>query len=656
MKNIRHSYGRPFFLLLLICSITNSYSQQGQRADSLLNVYRSQTADSSKLKALNDLFAEYRSSNDSMAKAYLDLSVSFGANAGFPEGFAKALYNKGQYEGRHGNFDSSDHYISKALKLFGELGDKLGQASCNMAYGLNMYDKSKFTEALSFFLKALRLREQAGDEKSMSNSYTWIGNVYNTGLFKPNEALTYYSKALAIQLKYNDEKGLAATYNNLGNVSYFLKQYREALKNYLKSTELKERFNDQKGLSIAYINLGNAYAALKEFDKAVPYFERSVKLYEEFGDLPGVISGYINIGNVYFDQKKYREAIPYHEKALEASKEIDYREGMREAAYNLAICYEEIGEPAKALNYFKYSGAINDSILNQDFNRQIVEMQTKYETEKKDLEIARNKAELEIKEEQVAIKNGVIAGIAALLILVVIIGYQAYRRKQMQQKAELDAELARQKDIRTRAVIEAEEKERVRIATDLHDGVGQLLSAAKLNLSSLEDTLQITVPEQQHAFKSAVELLDDSVKEVRAVSHNMMPNTLLKLGLASAVKEFVVKIQNTPNLKVNLEIVGLTHRLEQEKETALYRAIQEVVSNIIRHAKATELTLQLIQHEKELSILIEDNGVGFDTTRINDFTGIGLKNIISRIEFINGTVHFDSAPNRGTTVVIDVAL
>jgi signal transduction histidine kinase len=208
--------------------------------------------------------------------------------------------------------------------------------------------------------------------------------------------------------------------------------------------------------------------------------------------------------------------------------------------------------------------------------------------------------------------------------------------------------------LRAKSVIEAEEKERIRIATDLHDGVGQLLSAAKLNLSSLESKLNLHNTDEQTAFKNAIDLVDDSVKEVRAVSHNMMPNTLLKLGLASAVKEFITKIQGTPNLKVNLEIVGLTGRLEQEKETILYRVIQEVVSNIIKHAKASELTLQLIKHEKEISILIEDNGVGFDTSKMNDFDGIGLKNILSRVEFINGTVHFDSVVNRGTTVIIDV--
>ncbi len=220
----------------------------------------------------------------------------------------------------------------------------------------------------------------------------------------------------------------------------------------------------------------------------------------------------------------------------------------------------------------------------------------------------------------------------------------------------MDKELANQRDIRSKAVIEAEEKERRRIAQDLHDGVGQILSAAKLNLSGLEDKLKLENPEQSLLLSNALELVNDSVKEVRSVSHNMMPNTLIKLGLASAVREFITKIASVPNLRIDLQIVGMEERLENTVETVLYRVIQEVVANIIKHAKANEISMQLIRHDNELTIMIEDNGVGFDKNNITKFEGIGLKNIISRIEFLNGNVDFDSTPGQGTTVVIEIPI
>jgi len=295
-------------------------------------------------------------------------------------------------------------------------------------------------------------------------------------------------------------------------------------------------------------------------------------------------------------------------------------------------------------------------LYGQRLDKSIAEMQVKFDVEKKDLELLKNKAEMEAKEKQAFIKNIIIIGIIGLIILLIIVGFLFYRKKQIEQQAKLDTEIAYQKEIRTKAVLDAEEKERRRIAQDLHDGVGQLLSAAKLNLSNLESKLEDQNEDQKTAMQNAISLLDDSVKEVRIVSHNMMPNTLIKQGLGNAVREFITKLGNAPSLKVDLEIIGLDSRLNQQIETIVYRVIQEIVNNIIKHAKASHISMQLVKHETEFSIMIEDNGVGFNTNNIAEFEGIGLKGIQTRIEFLNGTVHFDSAIGRGTTIIIDVPL
>jgi signal transduction histidine kinase len=151
-------------------------------------------------------------------------------------------------------------------------------------------------------------------------------------------------------------------------------------------------------------------------------------------------------------------------------------------------------------------------------------------------------------------------------------------------------------------------------------------------------------------------MVDDAVREVRSVSHNMMPNALIRFGLAKAVREFIDKIAATGALKVDLQIVGLNDRLESTTETVLYRVMQETVSNIIKHAAATTISIQLIKDDESLTMMIEDNGKGFDTKKISEFGGIGLKNIISRVEYLNGTVDFDSFPGRGTTVIVELDL
>jgi signal transduction histidine kinase len=215
--------------------------------------------------------------------------------------------------------------------------------------------------------------------------------------------------------------------------------------------------------------------------------------------------------------------------------------------------------------------------------------------------------------------------------------------------------LLQQQELRSRAIIEAEEKERTRIARELHDGIGQQLSAAKLNISGLQASLNTNNNEEKVMIQNAIDLIDESVKEVRVVSHSMMPNALIKSGLVSAVREFINKISSSGSLRINLEIVGLTDRLEQTVETVLFRVLQELVNNIIKHAQATEVSIQLIRHETELTILIEDNGVGFNVDKVLDKEGgIGLKNIQSRVAFLNGQVFFDSHVDKGTTVTIEI--
>lgn len=645
-----------FSITLFILFLNLLFSAQQRNVDSLIRVTKSSKIDSNKIKALNELFSEYRYTDETLATQYARQAIENGSKSDFTKGYALALYNKGVFEGEHGNFDSSDVYLNKAIIEYKKIDDKAGLANCKMAFGFNFYDKADFKEALTIFLEAAKLKETIKDKKGQAAANIWIGNVYNNGLEKPQQALPYYEAALKIQQSIGDEDNMAYTYNNIGNSYYFLNQYPKALEYHLKSAELKEKFGNKRGLSSSYDNIGNVYFDLLNYTKATEYYNKALEIRTEFGDKKGLTTSYVNIGNVYIKQKKYKAAIDMHTRAFDFASEIGNKEVMKEASNSLAACYEAIGDFNKAFEYLKLSSALKDSILNTTFTEQIAEMQTRYDVEKKDLEIANQKADIEIKEKQGLIKNIIIVSILLLLGFSFLVGYIFYRKKQVEQKAKLNAEIANQKDLRAKAVIEAEEKERRRIAQDLHDGVGQLLSATKLNLSNLESKLTLQNENEKSALETAISLVDDSVKEVRAVSHNMMPNTLIKLGLASAVREFITKLGHAPSLKVDLEIVGLDSRLDNKIETVLYRVIQELVNNIIKHAKATHITMQLIRHEQELNVMIEDNGIGFNTKDIESFEGIGLKGIQTRIDFLNGTVFFDSTVGKGTTVIIDIPI
>jgi two-component system, NarL family, sensor kinase len=278
----------------------------------------------------------------------------------------------------------------------------------------------------------------------------------------------------------------------------------------------------------------------------------------------------------------------------------------------------------------------------------IAEMRTKYETEKQDRLIEQQNNRLKM-------QNYLFAGIACFVLLSSLLLLSWYKRNKLRQETAMKTELMRQQEHAIKAVMEAEENERQRIAKDLHDGVGQMMSAAKMNLSAFESELQFDNEDQRRSFEKVINLVDESCREVRTVSHVMMPNALLKNNLGDAIREFTGKLSQK-DLRVVVYTEGLDQRLDSNIETMLYRVVQECVNNTIKHAGASTLDISLIRDKDGISGTIEDNGKGFDATDSEKLKGIGIKNISSRIEYLKGTVDFDSAPGRGTVVALHIPL
>jgi two-component system NarL family sensor kinase len=236
-----------------------------------------------------------------------------------------------------------------------------------------------------------------------------------------------------------------------------------------------------------------------------------------------------------------------------------------------------------------------------------------------------------------------------------LLAYLLFRQRQLKEEARIQEEIRKQQEATTKAVLDAEEKERRRIAGDLHDGVGQLLSAALLNLKQFSKGLVSSESIKTDTVEDAIKMVEDSYDEMRSISHQMMPNALVKFGLVSAVREFVNKIDGNV-IKISLGVSGLDERLESQKETVLYRVIQECVNNVIKHAKATQMSIQLTYDESGTSLAIEDNGIGFDASAIDweSSNGLGLKNMKDRLELLNGEIEIDSRPGKGTSITIFV--
>ena len=201
------------------------------------------------------------------------------------------------------------------------------------------------------------------------------------------------------------------------------------------------------------------------------------------------------------------------------------------------------------------------------------------------------------------------------------------------------------------ALIDGEEKERRRIAQELHDGLNGDLSAIKYRLSSLEESLSSKIDTKN--LTKVISMLDESCAQVRSISHNLMPNSIIDYGLIETVKEYCIKINSSDTFKIDFQFFGNYIALSKKSETVIYRIIQELVTNILKHSKATEAMIQFNYREDELFITVEDNGIGFDKKSFS--SGIGHKNIKTRIEFLNAQLDVESS-SAGTSFTISIDL
>jgi signal transduction histidine kinase len=514
----------------------------------------------------------------------------------------------------------------------------------------------KLQEGLKYSLAALKDFESIKDERNATNMLINISNIYmQQSNFKQANAMLRQAEKNAVHL---DKVITGNVYNTMGILYAENQQLDSAERFFLLSTKVREELGDHSSIVWNYNNLGGLYVLMGKTDKAIFYLEKAFKAFKETENYIGQGAIANNLGELYAKIGNDKKAMEYYRLArglYNISKDDDNLENLYS---NLSNFYDAKGDFKTAYQYSDSLIVLKDTLHGRRLDEEIASLQTKFDFEKKNLLIQNQKDEIIIKEEENELKNTIIVAISVVSILLVLLGILFYQRYKLKQQEILKNELIKQQELRSKAIVQAEENERIRIARELHDGIGQQLSAAKLNLDALKSVVKAERPEEGTLFKNVLDLMDDSIKEVRQVSHNMMPNTLLKSGLASAVREFINRISGAGAIKINLEIVGLNERLEAMMEQILFRVLQEIVSNIIKHAHATEVTIQLIRQEQELTLMVEDNGVGFnvDDKLKSEGGGIGLKNLQSRIEFLNGQIFFDSYEGKGTTVSIEVPL
>jgi two-component system NarL family sensor kinase len=646
----------PKLTCALLCSLPLLLIAQNARPvlDSLEKVAAGQT-DSTLVKTYNELTWQYRNVNRDKAINYGRKALTLAGEVNYQAGVAQAYNDLGILYFDNEQYDSALLLYKQSATIRERLNDRAGMAGLYNKIGILYQKQGILDEALDAQLKALSLYEALGNNKGISYSLTNIG-ILQQNLGRYAEAISYQERAVALKEKTGDQYGLAGSFVNLANVYVIKKEYTRAESYYQKALDICRKLDDKEYLSSTLNNLGNLYLTMNEGSKAIPLINESLQLRRKMKDTKGIVSCLNNLGDIYTTQGQYDTAYVLLQEALRLARPaVNCRPELQKVYLSLSSWYEKKGDPVKALEMYKYHAAYKDSLFSDDLGDRFAELETRFRMLEKEKTIQQQHFDLQQKEFSITRRNYWIAGISGLLLLGGLLAYSGYRRYRLKQKAAMQQALLQQQDIATRAVMEAEEEERKRIARDLHDGVGQMMSAAKMNLSAFEAAIPESGAEQKQSLNRIIGLVDESCREIRHVSHNMMPHALLKNNLAEAVRDFVEKIDKN-RLHVHLYTEGLEERIDANVETVFYRVLQECVNNVIKHAGATTLDISLIRDKDGISATIEDNGKGFDTSRRGVFDGIGLKNIVTRVEYLRGTVDFDSAPGRGTLIAIHIPI
>ncbi len=543
------------------------------------------------------------------------------------------------------NFDSTLFEGEKALQLARKNTDSTSVAELKRQIGVASYFKGKYDVAAANFYESIAILEKSNNLKKLAPVYNELAKLYRKTR-NLDRALENYNKADAIFRQLRDTGGIAMILNESGVVFEYREDYREALNRYKSSMKLAETTGDSLSVSYSLSNIAGVYVVQKNYDQAEKNLLRALHIREILKDSFAIALTYSDLGATMTGKDNYPKAIEYLTLSNKTAVALKYPELLSNNYNELSNVAQKQGDFQKAFRYFLKRSVLRDSLYALEKTKQIEELNSKYESAKKEQQITKQ-------ENRLRMQNYLIAGIAGLVLFTALLVHAGYKREKLRKEQQLQTEIMKQQQLAVKAVMEAEENERERIAKDLHDGVGQMMSAAKMNLSAFESEIQFLGPEHRNTYEKIISLVDESCKEVRTVSHIMMPNALLKNNLGAAIRDFVDKLSNK-HLQVHVYTEGLDDRMDSNIETVLYRIIQECVNNAIKHAGATTLDISLIRDKDGISGTIEDNGKGFDATGKEKFEGIGLKNIATRIEYLKGTVDFDSAPSRGTVVALHV--
>jgi two-component system, NarL family, sensor kinase len=622
-----------FFVAIIIATLFLHLSSNAQRIsklDSLQSVLAKENTDTATLKKYLKTIKKYNSDDIESIEVTAKWIIKKADDNNAPQIKAEALKMLGSSYVSVARYEEATNYLNEAIAIAEK--NNFYEINCRSLIGLFRvyHDNRQNKEAISYLEKSIEVAEK---------------NKYPYGIIMAKFEMSTYLESI----------------DSLKNKNTFLKIIN------LKKDALaiSKNLKDTSSMFKCNIGLGEAFSSYKFFDSAIIYLKDAESLITNKTDKFVLLSLNAIIGKVYKERAQatnnkndFEKSIIYSLSSVKLANELNEKYFEYNILKGLSEEYKGIGDYKTAFDYLNQYTNLHDSISNAQNFKEITDIRSKYEITKKDSEILK----LDTSNQQKSTLNKILIGSALGLILLSLLGYRNFKNKQKvsSQQQELQkqkiAELEKDKQLLAiDAMLQGQEEERSRIAKDLHDGLGGMLSGTKLSFINMKENLVLT-PENATQFDKSISMLDNTIADLRKVAHNLMPEALVKFGLQEAVRDFCNSIQSSTNLKVVYQPLGVQTKLSNTAEVFTYRIIQELVNNAVKHANATQIIVQLTTNNNKIGIAVEDNGKGFDANALANSKGAGMDNIKYRVQYFNGTIDTVTSTGSGTSVNIELSV
>jgi len=640
--------------LLVLSSVLQAQTLMNK--DSLLKLLPDVKEDTNAVLLYINIGQQYESNEPELAKAYYRKAWELSKKIDYPLGIIKFIANYTFVLNQQGLYDSSLYYNLKSVELSRQIKDSVYLAKTLFNTGTSYRALGNYEKAVTYYLEGQKLFAKINqpDKEALIND---LLQVLYMDLHQYSKAITYGELSVKLYRQLNLPNNLGIALNNLGANYAFKKQFGKAIPLFKEALAISRKVNDMSMEANQMLNLGDAYMNFGNYDRMKENYDMALQLNRKLKAYEGEAIALRGISMYYQFTKQFNLAKKFGLDALAITESYNLVPEKSKMLNNLANISFSLQDIKTGYSYSQQSKLLQDSLLNETIQKNALNLEKKYQFGQKEIRIKQLETEKKLHElslHQKNILNHILIVGGVTLLIISLLSYRNYKQKQKLQQQRINELETQQQLIATEAVLKGEEQERTRIAKDLHDGLGGMLSGIKFSFNGMKGNLIMT-PENRQAFERSMDMLDSSIKEMRRVAHNMMPEALVKFGLDTALKDFCNEINNSGALKISYQSIGLENvTLEQTTAITIYRIIQELISNTLKHASAKTAIVQVTKSGSLLAITVEDDGKGFDAKILDWSKGMGWVNIKHRVDFLKGRLDVNSRLGNGTSVQIEV--